>query len=344
MELSMGSTNAPSLFGTGGRIDPVVHRRAFLACTGAMLLAAPLVAKAEQAGKAYRIAWLSAGPIPDNLDAFRSGLRDLGYLSDHNVVIDPRYAVGPNNPLAVTAAEVVRTNPDVIVADGNAAAAAVKPITGSIPVVFVSGDPVGLGLVPSLSRPGGNLTGLALISTELNVKRMELLREAFPRLARVGLLYEARQAATMIPPIEAGARSLGLSTIRLEVRGVDDIEPAFAVALREHVDTVIPTTSALFDAEKHRLVAFAAKHRLPTIYEHRAFPQVGGLMSYGPNIHEVFRRAAGYVDKILKGAKPAELPVEQPTNFELVINLKTAKALGLTIPASLLARADQFIR
>ena len=321
-----------------------MDRRTFLAGSGAMILAGPLAAEAQQAGKVYRIGWLAAGPIPDNLDAFRSGLRALGYLSGHNVVIEPRYAVGQNKPLAVAAAEVVRTHPDVIVTDGNAAAAAVKPITDSIPVVFVSGDPVGLGLIPSLSRPGGNLTGFAIVSTELNVKRLELLREAFPRLARIGLLYEARQAMTMIPPIEAGARSLGLSITRLEVRGVDEIEPAFAVALRERVDTVMPVSSALFDAEKQRLVNLAAKHRLPTMYEHRAFPQVGGLMSYGPDIHEVFRRAAGYVDKILRGAKPADLPVEQPTKFELVINLKTAKALGLTIPPSLLARADEVIQ
>jgi putative ABC transport system substrate-binding protein len=321
----------------------VTSRRTFLAAFAGGILAVPLAAKAQPAGKVYRIGWLAAGPIPDNLDAFRSGLRALGYLNGHNVVIEPRYAVGQNKSLAVAAAEVVRTNPDLIVTDGNAAAAAVKPMAGSIPVVFVSGDPVGLGLVPSLSRTGGNLTGFAIVSTELNVKRLELLREAFPRLARIGLLYEARQTMTMIPPIEVGARSLGLSLTRLEVRDADEIEPAFALALRERVDTVMPLSSALFDAEKQRLVSLAAKHRLPTMYEHRAFPQVGGLMSYGPDIHDVFRRAAGYVDKILKGARPQDLPVEQPTKFELVINLKTAKALALTIPQTLLLRADQVI-
>jgi putative tryptophan/tyrosine transport system substrate-binding protein len=319
------------------------RRRFVLTSLAGALAVPPLVSDAQQATKVYRIGWLAAGPIPDNLDAFRSGLRALGYVNGHNVVIEQRYAEGQRNLLATAAAEVMRTNPDLIVTDGNAAAAAVKPIAGSIPVVFVSGDPLGQGLIPSLSRPGGNLTGFAIVSTELNVKRLELLREAFPRLARIAVLYEARQARTMIPPIEAGARSLGLSITRLEVRGANEIEPAFALALSERVDTVMPVSSALFDAEKQRLVSLAAKHRLPTMYEHRAFPQVGGLMSYGPDIHEIFRRAAGYVDKILKGAKPAELPVEQPTKFELVINLKTAKALGLTIPPSLLARADQVI-
>jgi len=320
-----------------------MDRRAFIGVAVGGLLAAPLAAEAQQAGKVYRIGWLSAGPILDNLDAFRSGLRALGYFEGHNIAIEPRYAVDQRKPLAVAAAEIVRINPDVIVTDGNAAAAAMKSKAGSIPVVFVSGDPIGLGLIPSLSRPGGNLTGFAIVSTELNVKRLELLREAFPRLARIAVLYEARQAMTMIPPMEAGARSLGLTVTRLEVRGADEIAPAFALALREHVDTVMPVSSALFDAEKRRLVRLAAQYHLPTIYEHRAFPQVGGLMSYGPDIHEVFRRVAGYVDKIFKGASPGDLPVEQPTTFELVINLKTAKALGLTIPPSLLQRADQVI-
>ena len=187
------------------------------------------------------------------------------------------------------------------------------------------------------------MTGLALISTDLNVKRLELLKEAFPRMSLLGVLYESWQASLMIPPIDAGARSLGLSLTHLEVRGVGDIEPAFTAAIRKHVDTVMPVSSALFDAEKQRLITLAAKHRLPTMYEHRSFPEAGGLMSYGPDIQDVFRRAATYVDKILKGARPADLPVEQATKFELVINLKTAKALGLTIPQSVMQRADQVI-
>ena len=319
-----------------------MDRRRFL-LTSLAAVAAPLAAGAQRGSTVYRIGWLSIGPIPDNLDAFREGLRTLGYFEGRNVAIEERYALGQGKPLPVAAAEIVGSNPDIIVTDGNAAAAAVKLKAGSIPVVFVSGDPVGLGLIPSLSRPGGNLTGFAIISAELNVKRLELLREALPRLARIAVLYEARQAIRMIPPLQDAARSLGLAIMRLEVRAADEIEAAFASALRERVDTVMPLSSALFDAEKHRLVRLAAKHHLPTMYEHRAFPQVGGLMSYGPDIHEVFRRVAGYVDKILKGARPGDLPVEQPTKFELIINRRTARALGLTIPPSLLLRADQVI-
>ena len=233
--------------------------------------------KAQQRGNVYRIGWVAIGPIPDNLDAFRGGLRALGYVEGRNVAIDQHYASDQSKSIAVAAADVVRLNPDIIVTDGNAAAAAVKSKAGSIPVVFVSGDPVGMGLIPSLSRPGGNLTGFAIISTELNVKRLGLLREAFPQLARIAVLYEERHAMTMIPPIEAAARSLGVSITRLEVRRADEIERAFALALKERVDTVMPVSSALFDAEKQRLVSLAAKHRLPTMYEHRAFPQVGGL-------------------------------------------------------------------
>jgi ABC-type uncharacterized transport system substrate-binding protein len=318
-----------------------MRRIALAVVLAVSLLAAVLASEAQPVSKTYRIGWLAPAPIPENLEAFRSGLRVLGYVEGNNVAIEQRNAVG-KLPLAAAAAEVVRINPDVIVADGSSAAIALKPMVGSIPLVFVSGDPVGWGLVPSLSRPG-HMTGLALISTDLNVKRLGLLKEAFPRISRLGILYEPRHAKNMIPPVEAGARALALSLTRLEVREVDDIESAFAVAVRERVDAVMPVSSALFDAEKHRLVSLAARHRLPTIYEHRAYPEAGGLMSYGPDIRDVFRRAAGYVDKILKGAKPADLPVEQPTKFELVINLKTAKALGLTIPPSVLTRADQVI-
>ncbi len=306
-----------------------------------LLLVAPLASEAQPPSKTYRIGWLAPAPIPENLDAFRSGLRVLWYIEGNNAAIEQRYA-REKRPLTAAAAEIVRLNPDVIVTDGSSAAIALKPTVGSIPVVFVSGDPVGLGLAPSLSRPG-QMTGLALLSADLNVKRLGLLKEAFPRISRLGILYEPRHARNMIPPIEAGARSLALSLTRLEVQGIDGIEPAFALAARERVDAVLPVSSALFDAEKQRLVSLAAKHRLPTMYEHRAYPEAGGLMSYGPDIHDVFRRAAGYVDRILKGAKPADLPIEQPTKFEWVINMKTAKMQGLTIPSSMLQRADRVI-
>jgi putative tryptophan/tyrosine transport system substrate-binding protein len=319
----------------------MMHRRAFVTGLGAVL-AAPRAVKGQPPGKEYRVGWLASAPIPENLQAFRAGLRALGYVESTNLVIDQRYAAG-KKPLATVAAEMLGSRPNVIVTDGSVAAIAVKANAAPIPVVFVSGDPIGMGLVPSLSRPGGNLTGLALISTELNVKRLGLLKEAFPNISRLGILYEARQAKLMIPPIDAGARSLGLSLTHLAVRDVADIELAFRDAVIKQVEAVMPLSSALLDAEKQRLVSVAAKHRLPAIYEHRPFPEAGGLMSYGPDIHDVFRRAATYVDRILKGAKPADLPVEQATKFELVINLKTAKALGLTIPPSLLLRADQVL-
>ena len=278
------------------------------------------------------------------MDAFRAGLRALGLVEGTNLTIEPRYAGGAPETLAMAAAELVRSNPNVIVTDGSSAAAAAKRTTRTIPIVFVSGDPVGMGLIPRLSQPGGNMTGLAIISTELNVKRLELLRELLPRVARLGVLYEPRQRAHMIPPLEAGARSLGFQLLRLEAGGAEAIDAAFAAAVRERVGVVMPVASALFHAEKQRLVNLAAKHRLPTIYENRAFPEAGGLMSYGPDVHDIFRRAATFVERILKGSKPADLPVEQPTKFELVISLKAAKALGLAIPQSLLLRADRLIQ
>src|SRR5215470_17767634 len=308
----------------------MMDRRAFIAAVSG-LLTTPPAAGAQQAGKPYRIGWLASAPIPENQQALREGLREFGYVEGHNAVIEAHYGVEKKG-IDTAAAEMVKRHPEIIVTDGSVAALAIKRTAARIPVVFVSGDPVGMGLVQSLSRPGGNFTGLALVSTELNVKRLGLLKEAFPSVSRLAILYEARQAKLMIPPIDAGARSLGLSVTHLEVRDVEDIEPAFAAALRKRVEAVMPLSSALLDAKKQRLVILAGKHRLPAIYEHRPFPEAGGLMSYGPDIQEVFRRAASYVDRILKGARPAELPVEQATKFELVINLRTANALGVSLP------------
>ena len=319
-------------------------RRAFITTLATATAVAPAAARAQSSGHGYRIGWLAPAANLDNMDAFRAGLHALGFVEGANLTTEPRYAGGTPEALAIAAAELVRSNPDVIVTDGSSAAAAAKRTTGTIPIVFVSGDPVGMGLIPRLSQPGGNMTGLAIISTELNVKRLELLRELFPRVSRVGLLYEPRQRTIMVPPMEAGARSLGFQLLRLEAAGADDIDAAFSAAVRERVAVVMPVASALFHAEKQRLVRLAAKHRLPTIYENRAFPEAGGLMSYGPDVQEIFRRAATFVARILKGSKPADLPVEQPTKFELVISLKAAKALGLTIPQSLLLRADRLIQ
>jgi ABC-type uncharacterized transport system substrate-binding protein len=318
-----------------------MDRRRFLLTSLAGALAAPIAAEAQPAGKIYRVGWLAPASNPDTLAAFRSGLRTLGYVEGNNVVIEQRYGEDGDEQLVRAAAGLVRSNLDVIVTDGSAATIALKRT--SVPVVFVSGDPVAMGLVSNLSRPGGTMTGFAIIATELNVKRMQLLREALPQASRLGVLHEPRHRQSIVPRIEAGARSLGFRLLLLEVRAGADIEGAFATAARERVAVVMPVASALFHAERQQLVSLAAKHRLPTMHENRAFAEAGGLMSYGPDMADIFRRAATYVDKILKGGKPADLPVEQPTKFELVINLKTAKALGLTIPPSLLQRADEVI-
>jgi ABC-type uncharacterized transport system substrate-binding protein len=319
-----------------------MDRRAFLAGAAA-LLAAPLAAEAQPAGQLYRIAWLAPAANPDNIDAFRTGLRALGLVEGVSVTIAPRYAGGTAEALASAAADLVRGSPDVIVTDGSSAAEAAKRATGVIPIVFVSGDPVSRGLIPRLSQPGGNMTGLAIMSIELNVKRLELLKEFFPRATRLGVVYEPSHRQFVIPSIEAGARALGFQLVRLEAESAGAIDTAFSVAVRERVAVIMVAASALFHAEKQRLVRLAARHRLPTIFENRAFPEAGGLISYGPDMHDIFRRAATLVERILKGGKPTDLPVEQPTKFELVINLKTAKALGITIPQSLLLRADQVI-
>jgi ABC-type uncharacterized transport system substrate-binding protein len=307
------------------------------------LALAPLVGEAQQAGRVYRIGWLAPAPLPTTLDAFRDELRVFGYVESNNLVIEQRYANGKPERLASLVAELVGASADVIVTTGNPATAAAKATASSTPVVFVAGDPVEAGFVASLAHPGGNMTGLNTLPAQLNAKRLELLREAFPKVSRVAILFEPRHLSTSVLQVEAAARSLGLRVTRLEVRGAYDFERAFEAAARNHVGALMPVSSALFHGERQRIVNLAALHRLPTIYEHRDFAEAGGLFSYGPDILVLNRRAAAYVDKIFKGAKPADLPVEQPTKFELVINLKTAKGLGLTIPQTILLQATQVI-
>ncbi len=307
------------------------------------LTLASLVAEAQQTGKVYRIGWLAPASLPTTLDAFRDGLRVFGYVEGNNLVIEQRYANGKPERLASLVAELVGARADVIVTTGNPATAAAKATASSTPVVFVAGDPVEAGFVASLAHPGGNMTGLNTLPAQLNAKRLELLREAFPKVSRVAILFEPRHLSTSVLQVEAAARSLGLRVTRLEVRGAYGFERAFEAAARNHVGALMPVSSALFHGERQRIVSLAALHRLPTIYEHRDFAEAGGLFSYGPDILVLNRRAAAYVDKIFKGAKPADLPVEQPTKFELVINLKTAKGLGLTIPQTILLQATQVI-
>ena len=323
-----------------------MERRAFLTGTGALLLAAPLAAEAQETGKAARIGMLRQGSPPDpNVEAFKQGLRELGYVEGRNISIEYRWAEGRDERLPGLAADLVRLKVDVIVASSQAAVAA-KQATTVIPIVMpIITDPVRLGLVASLARPGGNATGFATQNDELPGKWMELVKETLPKVSRVAVLFQPTyDGGVQLKASEAAARSLGVRLQALKVERPDDFATAFAEVQKNRAEALIVSSSGLFYLHRTRLVEFAAKHRLPTIYHQSGFVVgSGGLMSYGPDFHDLFRRSATYVDKILKGAKPGDLPVQQPTKFEVVINLKTAKALGLTIPDSLLSRADQVI-
>jgi putative ABC transport system substrate-binding protein len=310
------------------------------------LLAAPLATEAQQAGKVARIGMLRQGSPPDPfVEAFKLGLRELGYVEGRNISIEYRWAEGRDERLPGLAVELVRLEVDVIVAASQAAVAA-KQATTAIPIVMpLITDPVRLGLVTSLPRPSGNATGFATQVDELPGKWMELVKETLPKVSRVALLWQpTNDGGVQLKASEIAARSLGVRLQALRVERPDDFVTAFAEAQKNRADALIVSSSALFYVHRTRLVDFAAKHRLPTIYHQSEFVVgSGGLMAYGPDFHDLFRRSATYVDKILKGAKPGDLPVQQPTKFELVINLKTAKALGLTIPPSVLGRADQVI-
>jgi len=316
------------------------------------LVLAPLAAEAQQAAKVPRIGWLAVNRAP-NLhlsEAFRQGLRDLGYVEGRNVVIEYRDAEGKFERLPALAAELVALKVDVIVAPSTPAALAARQATKTIPVIFAAlGDPVTSGLVTSLARPGGNVTGVSFLSPELVGKRLERLTQAVPGAGRVAVLWQPGDvpestAKDLRTEAEVAARALGVRLQVVEARGPADFDRAFSAMTKAHVDALSVLPSAMLFSERGRLVDLAAKYRLPAVYPWREGADAGGLMSYGPNLPDLYRRAATYVDKILKGAKPADLPVEQPTKFELVINMKTAKALGLTIPQTLLQRADQVIQ
>jgi len=314
--------------------------------------AAPLAAEAQQAAKVARIGYLSPNlaASPHLRDAFLQGLRDLGYVEGRNVVIEYGDAGGKLEQLPTLAAELVALKVDVILAEGGTLGPRVAMrATTTIPIVFAAGDPVGSGLVTSLARPGGNVTGLSTFGAELVGKRLELLKQAVPGIDRVAVLRQPsalgeRTANDMLKAADVAARALGVQPQFIEARGPDEFARAFSdmISARAGALTVLP--SAMFLREHRRLADLAAKNRLPAVYPQREFVDAGGLMSYGANQSDLFRRAATYVDKILKGAKPGDLPVEQPTKFELVINLKTAKALGLTIPQSVLTHVDEVIQ
>jgi putative ABC transport system substrate-binding protein len=312
------------------------------------LLAAPLGAEAQQAGKVPRIGFISmwAGPSDNaQLDAFRQGLRALGYVEGQNVALEIRYAGDRFEKLPDLAAELVRLKVDVIVTQSGVAGMAAKEATQTIPIVMASSkDAVRQGLVVSLARPGGNVTGLTLISPDLSQKRLELLRELFPKLSRAGVLWcAAGSPATEWTETLAAADALKVKLSSLEVRGPQDLASAFASAVRQRLEAILVFDCSLLNPSAARITELSMKNRLPAVYPFSIYPAAGGFMSYGPDLRDAARRAAAYVDKILKGAKPADLPVEQPTKFELVINLRTAKALGLTIPPAVLVRADEVI-
>jgi putative ABC transport system substrate-binding protein len=324
-----------------------VNRRTFLAGTGAVLLAAPLAAEAQQAAKIARLGYLVAGSGPVD-QAFLQGLGDLGYVEGHNVVIEYRSAGGKSERLPALAAELVSLKVDVIVAPSTAAALAAKEATRTLPIVSVT-VPVSDGLVTSLARPGGNVTGLAFFSPELAGKCLEQLKQALPGVNRVAALWQPgghgeRTEYEMLKRVEVAARALKVQLQKVEARGPEDFDRAFSELTRTRAGALTVLPSNMFFNERKALVDLAARNRLPAVYPYREFVDAGGLMSYGLNVADLFRRAAVYVDKILKGAKPADLPVEQPTKFDLIINLKTAKALGLTIPPALLGRADEIIQ
>ncbi len=327
---------------------------AVIAVLALSLLAAPLAAEAQQAAKVTRIGYLSTNlaASPHLPEAFRQGLRDLGYVEGRNLVIEYRDAEGKVERLPALAAELVALKVDVIVTDGGSTVAplAAKQATRTLPIVFAAAaDPVGSGLVTSLARPGGNVTGLSNLTAELVGKRLELLTQAVPGVGQVAVLrlpgaLGERTEKEMLTGAEVAARGLGVRLQFVEARGPADFDRAFSDMTRARAGALTLLPSNMFIREHRRLVDLAARHRLPAVYVLREFVDAGGLMSYGASLTDSCRRAATYVDKILKGAKPGDLPVEQPTKFELIINLKTAKNLGLTIPQSVLARADEVIQ
>ena len=344
----------------------MIDRRTFLVGTGAVLLAAPLAVEAQPAGKVYRIGYLLAGRPPAQdllkgrtlrpglpgaphlIEALLRELRARGWIEGQNIVIDFRFAEGRLDRLPDLAAELVRLKVDIIVTVTAYAAVAAKNATATIPIVTIdASDPVGLGLIASLARPGGNVTGLSMdVGPEILGKRLELLKEVVPKVRQVAVLSTPGSPvqALVIGEVKGAARSLGVQLQLLEARDPSEFDSAFAAMAKERAGALLVIGDILMYTHRVRLAELAAKTRMPAVYGLRDFAEAGGLMSYGTDLIDLHRRAAIHVDKILKGAKPADLPVEQPTKFELVINLKTAKALGLTIPQSVLQRADEVIQ
>jgi ABC-type uncharacterized transport system substrate-binding protein len=327
----------------------MMDRRAFITMVGSVV-ATPLAGEAQPTGKVYRIGYLT---VPSRETAqgvantFQLALTDLGWIEGKNIVIDYRFADSRVDRLPDLAAGLMQLRADVIVAGANAAVAAAKAVTQTIPIVmFLTADPVGTGLVASLARPGGNVTGLTTTAgPEIYGKQLQLLKDAFPRISRVAVLvsHAAPAYELVVREIEAATRALGLQRHVMEIRNPGDFDNAFAAMTKAHANAIFIPADSMFYQYRTRLVRLAANTRLPAMWGLREQAEAGGLLAYATDLNDLARRAATYVDKILKGAKPADLPVEQPTKFEMVINLRTAKALGLTIPQSVLGRADQVI-
>jgi putative ABC transport system substrate-binding protein len=327
----------------------VIDRRAFISGASFVLLAAPLAAEAQQVGKVPRIGVIrERSPTDRFLEAFRQGLRELGYAEGRRIVIEYRYAHGVVDRFSDLAAELIRLKVDVLLVGGTSAARSAKAQTTTVPIVFaVAGDPVGSGLVASLARPGGNVTGITALSVNsaLSGKQFELLKAAVPQVSRVAVLYNPANpaAGSALDGTREVARALAVELQALEVRRPNQLESAFSTLTAWRAGALLAFSDPVFGSDLVQLSKLAAKNRLPAMYARREFAEAGGLLAYGASFSDNYRLAAVYVDKILKGAKPADLPVEQPTKFELIINMKTARTLGLTIPQSLLLRADQVI-
>jgi putative ABC transport system substrate-binding protein len=326
-----------------------MRRREFITLLGSAAVLGPLAARAQQSGKMPRIGILAVGIPPtyvSRYEAFRQGLREFGYVEGQNIGTDYRYAEGKVERLPDLVAELVRLRVDLIVAVSAPEVAAAKRATQSIPIVFLAhGNPLQSGDAASLAKPGGNITGMAAFGPEVVAKRLELLKEAFPRITRVAVLWNAANPVKLLDwrEAQAAARVLGVALQSHEVRGPEDFPNAFAAITKQRPDALMTLDDPLLLHWRASVVAFAEQERLPTISGIREWRDVGVLLVYGPNLADGYRRAAGYVAKILKGANAADLPIEQPTKFELIINLKTAKALGVAIPPTVLARADEVI-
>ena len=315
------------------------------------LVLVPLAAETQQPEKVPRVGYLNLGPQSDPvrqrwLEAFRVGLRELGYVEGQNIAIESRWADGKHDRLPVLAADLVRSKVDVIVVNSGAATQAAQQATRTIPIVMaLANDAVGSGLIASLARPGGNVTGQTIVTADLAAKQFQLLKEAAPKVSRVALLTNPNNpaSASFLREVDAAARTLGVRLQTLEARSPQEIDSAFAAMTKERAGALLILPDGIFVSQRRQIAELAVKRRLPSVYGMGEYAEAGGLMTYSASFLDMHRRAAAFVDKILKGAKPADLPVAQPTKFELVINLRTAKAIGLTIPPSLLQRADQII-